>query len=245
MFNLFSRKKKSLASKAELRVDLHSHLIPGIDDGAQTDEESLDLARGLQVLGFSKCITTPHIYLGLHNNTKEKINEGLSHLKHLLTQNRIALEVEAAAEYFFDENFFDLIEKKELMTFGGNYILFELPFTQKPVMLDDIIFKINLAGYQPVLAHPERYSYFHDKRLTEYSKLKSAGVLFQLNLMSLADGYGRSAQIAARDLLDKSMIEFAGSDLHREKQLSTIESALHDSKLIEETLSGRILNQNL
>src|ERR1043165_5727022 len=166
---LFRKQKKIFQS---LKVDLHSHLLPGIDDGAKNPEETIELIRGLQSLGYEKCITTPHIYLGVHNNSKQIILEELKNVRALLEQQKINFQIEAAAEYFFDEQFFELIDQNELMTFGKKYVCFELPFTNKPSMVNDIIFKLNLAGYQPVLAHPERYSFFHDKRMHDYERLK-------------------------------------------------------------------------
>ncbi|MCY7409610.1 MAG: hypothetical protein LH473_05000 [Chitinophagales bacterium] len=246
MFNFFSKKKSPfIQHPVRIGTDLHSHLIPCIDDGAKSDEEALGLVRSLQSLGYTKCITTPHIYQGVHNNSKEKILTGLEKLRSLLDQHRITMQIEAAAEYYFDEQFFQLIEENNLMTFGKNYVLFELPFNNKPLMLADIIFKMNVAGYQPVLAHPERYTFFHERKMEEYQKLKNAGVLFQLNLMSLAGYYGEPCKEYAYVLLKNNMVDFAGSDLHREKHLPAIESALHDRLLAEYFSSGKLLNHTL
>lgn len=228
-----------------LKVDLHSHLLPGIDDGAKNTDDTLTLIRGLQSLGYQKCITTPHIYLGVHNNSKEIILDGLDKVRHLLDQNKINFQIEAAAEYFFDEQFFKLIEQNELMTFGKKYVLFELPFTTKPRMVNDILFKINLAGYQPVLAHPERYSFFHSKKMQEYEQMKNAGVLFQLNIMSLAAYYGEPVRHAARDLISQGMVDFLGSDLHREKHLLVIEAAKRTQEYSLLLASGKLLNETL
>lgn len=246
MLEFLFKKKKILPDPANpLRVDLHSHLLPGIDDGAKNPEETLVLIRGLQTLGYQKVITTPHIYRGVHNNTKEIIRDGLNKVRKLLQEQNINMEIDAAAEYFFDEQFFQLIEQHQLMTFGNKYVLFELPFTNKPPMVDDIIFKMNLAGYQPVLAHAERYPFFHEKKMNEYHKLKNAGVLFQLNLMSLVGHYGEAVRHAARDLISQGMIEFAGSDLHRENHLKVIEAAKKEREYAILVNSGKLLNDTL
>ena len=155
------------------------------------------------------------------------------------------MEVEAVAEYFFDEHFFRLIDNNELLMFGDKYLLFELPFTNKPAMVDDIIFQLNLAGYKPVLAHPERYQFFHDKRMQEYEKLKNAGVLFQLNLMSLTGHYGPGVKTAAQLLIQNGMVEFAGSDLHRAKQLPIVEKGMNDRHFETLLSSGKLLNSQL
>jgi tyrosine-protein phosphatase YwqE len=246
VFNLFPKKGIPAAQqRIELTADLHSHLIPSIDDGAVNDDQAINLVRGLQELGFKKCITTPHIYRGVHNNSKEKILSGLSGLNNLLEHHHIKMEIEAAAEYFFDEQFFELIEKNDLMTFAKNQVLFELPFNSKPIMLADIIFKLNIAGYQPVLAHPERYTFFHNRKLEEYHKLKNAGVYFQLNLMSLVGYYGKEVELTAIELLKNNMVEYAGSDLHKEKHLPVIDAALHNGKLAEYFKAGKLLNHLL
>jgi protein-tyrosine phosphatase len=242
---LFKKKKKITDAGQSLKVDLHSHLIPGIDDGAKNEEETLTLIRGLQSLGYEKCITTPHIYPSVHNNSREIISEGLKKVKLLLEQQKINFQVEAAAEYFFDEQFFKLIDQHELMTFGNKYVLFELPFTNKPPMVDDIIFKLNLSGYQPVLAHPERYPFFHDKKMGEYQRLKNAEVFFQLNMMSLAGYYGEPVKYAAHDLISKGMIDFLGSDLHREKHFPVIEAARRTPEYSALLASGKLLNDTL
>lgn len=228
-----------------LKVDLHSHLLPGIDDGAKTIDDTITLIRGLQSFGYERCVTTPHVYLGVHNNTKEIILNGLKKVREVIDQQKINFHIEATAEYFFDEQFFKLIDQNELLTFGKKYVLFELPFNNKPAMVSDVIFKLNLAGYQPVLAHPERYSFFHDKKMVEYEQLKNAGVLFQLNIMSLANYYGEPVRHAARDLIARGMIDFLGSDLHREKHLFVIEAARKTREYSQLLASGKLMNDTL
>jgi protein-tyrosine phosphatase len=238
---LFKR-KATASSVTSLTADLHSHLLPALDDGAVNEEETLTLARGLQSLGYRKCITTPHIYQGVHHNTPETILPVLEKVKALLRKHQINFEMEAAAEYFFDAAFFSMIEDRSLMTFAGKYVLFELPFSNQPPMLDDVIFKMNLASYQPVLAHPERYSFFHGRHMKEYERLKNAEVLFQLNLMSLTGQYGEGARQAARHLIAGGMIEFAGTDLHREKQLPVLEAAKKTREYSMLLESGKLMN---
>ncbi len=247
MWNFLSRKKKQLPSAATplLTVDLHSHLIAGIDDGAKSDEESLILLQGLHAAGFRKCITTPHIYAGLYNNTPDRISIGLQRLKTICSENDLAMEIEAAAEYFFDHHFFERIAQQDLLTFGTRYVLFELPLNSRPAMLEDMVFKMFLNGYQPVLAHPERYHFFHDRKMVEYGKLKDRGLLFQLNLMSLTGHYTEPIRSAAIKLVRHGMIEFAGTDIHREKHLPVIRKAMEDAYYIELLSSGKLLNNSL
>lgn len=228
-----------------LAVDLHSHLIPGIDDGAQSGDEALLLLKGLYDAGYRKCITTPHVYAGLYENTPAAIEAGLQQLREIIRLNSISMEVEAAAEYFFDHHFFELIAKQELLTFGQRYVLFELPVSGKPAMLDDMIFKMRLAGYQPVLAHPERYPYLHDRNMRAYQRLKEQEVFFQLNLMSLTGYYADNIRLASVDLIKHNMIEFAGSDIHKQKHIPVIHKALHDDSFRQLLASGKLLNDKL
>jgi len=246
VFNFFSRKKKQTATAGPpLTVDLHSHLLPAIDDGVRTEEESLQLIRGLMELGFQKFITTPHIYRGQYNNSHQTIFTALEKLKTSIQSNHISVIVEAAAEYFFDEFFFEQLERKEIITFGEDYVLFELAFGVRPTMLEQIVFRLNVLGYKPVLAHPERYTFFQDSKLTELEKLKGAGVFFQLNIMSLNEQYGGRAKAIARELINRNMIDFAGSDIHREVQLKSLSEAMNDKYFDKLLSSGMLKNMNL
>lgn len=246
MLNFFSRRKrKSNISVQPLTVDLHSHLLPALDDGVQSEEESLNLIRELSELGYKKFITTPHIYRGNYNNSAATINPSLDKIRKAIQMNRLQVMIDAAAEYFFDEYFFQQIETKQLLTFGDQFVLFELPFSVFPSMLEEIIFKMNLNGYKPVLAHPERYIYFQDVKLHELVKLKNAGVFFQLNIMSLTDQYGNRAKAVARKLIEKQMIEFAGSDIHRQAQLHSLSAAINDFYFDKLLASGQLLNNTL
>ncbi len=196
-------------------------------------------------LGYRKFVTTPHIYLGNYNNSKYTILPTLEKLQTSLRSNHISATVEAGAEYFFDEFFIEKVSKKELLTFGENYVLFELGFSVRPLMVEEIIFQMHVGGYKPVLAHPERYSFFHDRKLKELEKLKNTGVLFQLNLMSLNNQYGNYARDIARELIEQNMIEFAGSDIHRPIQLRSLSESLQDKYFFKLLASGNLLNETL
>jgi len=151
-----------------LKVDVHSHLIPGIDDGSQSMEESLLLLQGMKDLGYEKIITTPHIMKDSYCNTPEIIRNGLAELREAAKEKRINIVIEAAAEYYLDDGFLDHLERGDMMTLEGKYILFETSYFAKPLQLEEMIFEISAAGYIPVMAHPERYRYIKDPKL-EYS----------------------------------------------------------------------------
>lgn len=194
-------------------TDLHSHLIPGIDDGVQTLDESIDLISSMRELGFTKLITTPHIMSHRYPNTKEIILSGCEEVKAELKKRGIDVTLEAAAEYYYDEKFLEYIADENLLTIADKFVLFELSYTSKPFGLEQTIFNLFSKGYKPILAHPERYSYMTND-LEKYKKLKNSGVYFQINLNSLLGFYGKKPKKAATYLLENGMIDFIGSDLH-------------------------------
>jgi protein-tyrosine phosphatase len=228
-----------------LQVDMHSHLIPGIDDGAKTIDDSLFLLREMVALGFKKVITTPHVMADGYTNSTEAILKGRDLLRQLVKDNNLPIEVDASAEYNIDGGIYERIEKNDLIPFGKNYVLVELPFLAKPPIMGDVIYKLQIAGYNVILAHPERYSYFHENSFENYESLKDRNVLFQVNIGSLTGVYGKGAKITADRMIDKGMVNFMGSDLHGEKHLALLKEALtskhlnwilHYPKLLNKTL---------
>lgn len=248
--NFFSNIFKSLRSDkpADLslvKCDLHSHLIPGIDDGVKNIDESIAIIRSFYELGYRKIITTPHILSDGYPNNSETILSGLEKLHIALRNENIAIQVEAAAEYYVDYDFCRKLEQDKLLTFGKNYLLFEVSYVNPPDNLESIIFQLQTKGYKPVLAHPERYP-FWIQNFKMFEKLKEQGVLFQLNINSVTGYYSRPAWKSAEQLIEKKMIDFLGSDCHHFGHIHLIKTkavfckALH--KLIE---SGKLLNHTL
>jgi tyrosine-protein phosphatase YwqE len=163
--------------------------LPGIDDGVETIEDSIEVIRGFKNLGFSKLITTPHVMHDFYKNDTATIKAKLKEVRDAVTKANLNIEIDAAAEYYLDEHFIELIESDQpLLSFGENYVLFELSFVSKPMTLREVIFKLQTKNYKPVLAHPERYLYYH-KNINELRELTEAGTLLQLNLLSLAGYY--------------------------------------------------------
>lgn len=197
-------------------IDIHSHLLPGIDDGAQTIEDSNFLISELQSMGFEQFITTPHVMKNVWENTREGIENILGtticSLKH-------PAPLRAAAEYLMDANFVELFKKDKLLVLKDNYVLVEMSYLNPPIQLYNIIFELQVSGYKPVLAHPERYTFYHNN-FSEYQKLKNAGCSFQLNLLSTIGYYGHDVAKAAEKLLQKGMIDFVGSDVHHENHIT-------------------------
>jgi tyrosine-protein phosphatase YwqE len=238
--NLFKNEEK----QHNYLVDIHSHLIPGIDDGSKSMEQSVEMITRLKNMGFKKLITTPHIMQYEYDNTPDIILGGLKELQEVLKQKNIDIEIEAASEYFLDQHFLELIQKKDLLTFGDNYLLFELSYTIKPVILENAVFSMISQGYNPVLAHPERYLFMH-KNFDEYRELKEKGVLFQVNLNSFSGYYSKVVKDIANRLAEEGMIDFIGSDTHKHRQLDHLEKNLQSNVIKKIFKYNTIRNESL
>ncbi len=222
MLSIFQSKPLLKDLIPENYIDIHSHLIPGIDDGAKTFEDTLRLTKALQSFGTSQCITTPHIIQHLWDNTYEKIktNEEVTGIE--LKKNKVLIPFRAAAEYMMDEQFVKLFQSESLLTLKDKYALVEMSYINPPIQLYNILFDLQVAGYIPVLAHPERYMFYHNN-FEEYNKLKRAGCLFQLNLLSVVGYYGDGITKIAEKLLQKGMYSFVGSDVHHYNHIAAFE----------------------
>jgi len=227
-----------------LKTDFHSHLIPGIDDGAKTLEDSITMIRRFKELGFQKIITTPHVMSDFYKNSPEIILSGLDTVRKELDKQHIQIEIEAAAEYYLDETLDEKIKNHSLLTCGDNYVLFELPFMTEPPNLASTIFELQTNGYKAVLAHPERYGYWY-RDFDKYHELKDKGVFLQLNILSLIGHYSPETQKIAERMIDEGLISFLGSDCHHMVHQDLMEIARtkkHLHKLIE---SGLLKNNTL
>lgn len=227
-----------------LHTDLHSHLIPGIDDGVKTLDESLSLIRGMHALGYTHLITTPHIMSHRFPNTRDIILSGLDAVRNAVETEAIPVTLEASAEYYLDEHFMALIERDELLPFAGNHILFEMSYVVPPTHLDHTLFELQSAGYTVVLAHPERYLYYHQD-FEKYEELRSRNVRFQVNINSLQGYYTRPVQKTAVKLMKMGMIDFLGSDLHSARHLETLQKSRKRSEYKKAFELNTILNNQL
>lgn len=244
IFNLFKGGKGKEVFENFFQVDIHSHLLYGLDDGASDVETSISLIRALSGLGFKKLITTPHIMGDFYKNDPDKILNRLSELRERILHEGIDISLEAAAEYFLDEFLIKKLEKDEpLLTFGETYLLFETGFMVEPAGLKEAIFLMTSSGYKPVLAHPERYIFLYQD-FSKYKDLKDRGVLFQLNLNSLSGYYSPASKKIAEKLIDHKMIDFVGTDCHGERHLEAFQRTLHE-RYFEKLKALHILNNTL
>jgi len=200
-------------------TDIHSHLMPGIDDGAKNEQDTFFLIGELSSIGFARFITTPHVMSNVWENTRSGIESKLESTTKALVKNGIHAPVRAAAEYILDSNFVNLFASEPLLTLKGQYVLVEMSYLNPPIQLYQIIFDLQVAGYKPILAHPERYLFYH-YNFEEYNKLKNSGCLFQLNLLSIVGYYGAAVAETAKKLLAKGLIDFTGSDVHHENHIN-------------------------
>jgi protein-tyrosine phosphatase len=222
---------------------MHSHLIPGIDDGAPDQETSLQLITGLMDLGYKKIITTPHVNGDVFRNTPAIIGDGQAAVRRALQREGIIVEFRAAAEYLMDDEFTKtLLTDGSFLTLKDNLILVELSFVVAALNLKDMLFQLQLKGYQPVLAHPERYLYFAGNKAW-YDQLRDSGCYFQLNLLSFAGHYGREARDLALYLVKKGYVEFLGTDLHHPRHLDLLRSSQAIGKAVRQ-LEDRGLLRN-
>lgn len=204
------------------QADMHSHILPGIDDGSKEMDETIAMILKLKELGYKRLVFTPHVMMHYYPNEPELIFEKLNAVRAECKNLGIEMELDAAAEYYYDETFYEKVKEKNILTFGNNYVLFEFPFTTKPLLIENLFFDLKNNNYKPVLAHFERYLYFHDTpQIAE--EYRNRGVLIQLNLLSLTGHYGPHILKQAKYLVDHQLVDFVGTDCHRIEHLMILE----------------------
>ena len=224
-----------------LSIDIHSHLIPGVDDGVKTTEDAIEAIEGLRQLGINGCVTTPHFYHEVYPNEEKHILSKASELREALINRRIDFRIEVAGEYFIDEFLLRKIQSNtSLNHFGEDYLLVETSFMDKPPIFEEIIFELRTSGYRPVLAHPERYQYiFENPGLAR--EWFEQGMLFQVTTGSLAGIYGKGPQKLAQKLVDEGLIHFLGSDLHGKRHLPGLKAGM-STRYYKKALKLPLLN---
>ncbi|WP_350291639.1 CpsB/CapC family capsule biosynthesis tyrosine phosphatase [uncultured Croceitalea sp.] len=223
MFTFFI-KKRYLVDCLNGFVDIHNHILPGIDDGAKNVEESIELVKGFREFGVNKFICTPHIMHNYYDNTPKSIKKSFKILKKELKNNNIDyVDINYAAEHMIDENFEHLLDDNEVLPLNSNHILIEMSYLQPSLSFNQAVENIKSKGLFPVFAHPERYQYLNTD-LKNYEKLKSQGLKFQLNLLSLGGYYGTDVKRAALQLLENNLYDFLGSDAHSITHIQSLKS---------------------
>lgn len=245
MFSIFKPKPKTYGTIKPITVDMHSHLLPGIDDGVQTYEQSIEIIKQLIAQGYKKLIVTPHIMHDFYRNTPEVILDKLDKLQDIIHTMGLDIELEAGAEYYLDEAFVRKLERQEsLLCFGEKrYLLFETSYINSSPYLEHVVFMMQSQGYMPILAHPERYIYLFDnyEKLVE---LQRKGVYLQVNINSLVGYYSKSSQRIAERLIDDHLVSFLGTDCHGMKHMKHLKNA-SQRNYFRKALSGELLNNTL
>jgi len=244
--SMFGKKKYALPDFSDIGTDLHSHLLPGIDDGAATLEDALEIIGMMRELGYRKWITTPHVSALMYPNTKERILGQVFAIADRLGDGETgSWEILASGEYHLDGGFLELVERDELIPFGDrNYVLIEFSFRKYPENLDQVLESLADKGFTPILAHPERFGYLA-MQFSRYHDLKEKGLLFQMNLNSLSGHYGFPIKMTAEKLLDAGMVDVVGSDAHHAGQIRDMAKVLGNKRFIRLVESGKLLNPTL
>jgi protein-tyrosine phosphatase len=227
-----------------IQTDMHSHILPGIDDGSPNVETSIELVKGLMQLGVKQSIATPHIIGDMYRNNVETVNASLNLLRRTLVEYNVNYTVNAAAEYMLDFYFLELLEKKEkLLTIKNNLVLTEFSYAERPQKIEHILFSIITEGYQPILAHPERYAYFHSD-LKIYHHLNDIGFLLQVNLLSLTGYYGINVAKAAQYILKNNLATYTGTDLHHDRHMAALQNP-KSKQIFVDAFQKKLLNEDL
>jgi protein-tyrosine phosphatase len=244
MFSFFKRKEKESIGNLQLpiTIDIHSHILPGIDDGSPDIATSIKLIQGICDLGIRKTIATPHIISDMYRNTPQTISAALASLQPALKAAKIEIEISAAAEYMMDDYFVKILRSgTELLCLYNRVVLTEQSYATPTTNLNEISFELLMAGYLPIMAHPERYIYYHND-FSQFQKLKDMGFLLQVNLLSLTGYYGKQVAKAAKFIVDNNLVDYVGTDLHHERHLSVLQSE-KTLELFDKYLSGKNLNK--
>lgn len=247
MFGFFKGKSKRVDEVIDLSVlqtDIHSHFIPGVDDGSQSMEESISLLKQLKELGYKKVITTPHVYYDSYLDGYDILYKKLEELKLKLEENNIDIEIVLSGEYLLDDDIKGRVEKNQILSFGENYLLFEFPMRNEPMGYEEWLFDLQLSGYNLILAHPERYTFLNND-IKKYSKLKDRGILFQVNIASFSGYYGENIQKVAEKLTNENLVDLVGTDCHGQRHIDALKKSLHSPIFKQLINSGRLINNKL
>lgn len=244
MFGLFKKNKQYDLSW--LGVDMHSHLLPGIDDGSPDVQTSLMLIKGLQELGMHTFFATPHIYTEIYPNTPDTILPAYQKLRAALAEDpdTSGIQLNAAAEYMIDDVFASRYTDHKPLTLPGNQVLIEMSYQYGRQDLFDHIFQMELKGYKPILAHPERYKYYHQTPKI-FEEIKDRGCALQVNLLSLSGYYGSQVKKTAYYLVKEGMVDYIGTDIHHAKHLEVIRKFVAETDLYTLFNKNHLKNQAL
>lgn len=232
---------------APLGADMHCHLLPCVDDGSRGNDETEVCLQVMHDAGFGKVYCTPHYQYPRFPNDEEDIKRRFADLKTDIAPNLQKLDIElagVAGEYRYDSVFGERVEKDGFLLIAGKYLLVEFSLSQQVMGYEDVLFGLQMKGYEIILAHPERYPYFagNSPRLEH---LKEMGILFQANVLSLSGFYGEGPQIKAFDMVNRGWVDFLGTDLHNPIYARALIENTHDRKVEKLIETHTFLNNTL
>ena len=241
---LFKRKREQV--KLFYHTDVHCHILPGVDHGSQSVEQSLEMLRAQAEMGIDSVILTSHVTAVTFENTRESLMDAFLKLKDAVTDDGLDMKLYLSAEYRMDEYFDKEYAADHLIPMPGNHILLENSFQQELMNLNELLFDLQVKGYRTILAHPERYSYY-SRRRKRYEELHNAGARFQINILSFTGYFGEEARESALWFAKNGMIDYLGSDMHNLKHAHIIMDYLNSkewkklSKEIEPTVKNDMI----
>ena len=200
-------------------IDFHSHILPNIDDGSRSIEETFNLIKEAEKAGFESVISTSHYMENYYETDVPEREVWVKAILENLKTKNINTNLYLGNEIYFTDNIIELLEKRKASTINDtSYVLFELPLNAEPMNLYDVIYDMLQYKLVPILAHPERYSFVQKEPELVYDLIEK-GVLMQANYGSIIGQYGEKAKMIVRRLLENNMIHFLGSDVHRQNTI--------------------------
>ncbi len=219
LLDIFRNKKEQV--KLFYNTDIHCHILPGVDHGSRSIEDSLDMLQAEMEMGVNRVILTSHVTAVTFENTRESLMDAFLKLQDAVTDAGLDIQLFLSAEYRMDEYFDKEYAADHLIPMPGNHILLENSFQQELMNLDDLLFDMQVKGYKTILAHPERYPYY-SRRRKRYEQLHNAGAKFQVNILSFTGYFGEEARESALWFVRDGMIDYLGSDMHNVKHAHII-----------------------
>lgn len=244
MLNFLRRKKDNV--QLFYHTDMHNHILPGVDHGSQSVEQSLQMLEAEIKMGIKRVICTPHVTAETFENTPDTILPAFEVLKNAVAEAGLDVELHVSAEYRLDDFWNKQYAAGNLIPMPGKFLLVENSFMQELLELDELLFDLAIKGYQPILAHPERYGYY-SHRHHRYETMHNAGVCFQLNILSLAGYFGSSARDNAVWLVKNGMVDMLGTDMHNLEHAEIIMEYLRskDWRKMSALLEPHIMNDDI
>jgi len=242
MFELFTKKEPNILKY--LNADVHTHLLPGVDDGVRDFETALSCINEMKRNGINKIYITPHFQTHRFKNDEDDIKYRFDELQKQLGEYVSDIELQLAGEYLIDSGFEERLKTKNLLAINDKYLLVEFSFNQSMLGMEELFFEIQMKGYEVILAHPERYHYLNqDSKLL--NNLKEQGVYFQSNIMSFGGFYGSESMKRAYQYVDKGWINFLGTDIHGKKYRDALVDVCKKSKFQKLLKKNTFLNNQL